>query len=75
MEEENRTEERRGLLTDLGIFALIVGLGLAAIYFSGNWPWFLKMVANLEAEAKDFANIFISNIQSVTDVAKNAPQL
>lgn len=72
MSEEKR---ERGLLGDIAIFVFIIGLGLAAIYMTGNWPWFLKMVANLEAEIQDFISMFTSNIKSVSDVARNAPQL
>ena len=63
----------RGLLTDIAIFVVIVALALLAIYMTGNWPWFLKMVANLEAEARNFANMFVSNIQILTDTVKSTP--
>ena len=65
-------KKERGLLTDIAVFLVIVGLALCAIYFSGNWPWFLEMVADLEAELRSFINTFTSNVQSVTDVVSNA---
>ena len=68
-------KKERGLLTDIAIFIVIVGLGLAAIYATGNWPWFLKMIANLEVEVRDFAEMFVNNIQSLTEVVKSAPSI
>ncbi len=67
MSEESGGE--RGLLTDILIFVLIIGLGLAAIYFSGNWPWFLNIVANLQESVMDFVATFTENVKSVQDVA------
>ncbi len=55
----------RGLLTDIFIFVLIIGLGLAAIYFTGNWPWFLKIMGNLQEGIMDFLATFTENIKSV----------
>ncbi len=66
MSEESGGE--RGLLTDIFIFILIVGLGLAAIYFTGNWPWFLKIVASLQESVMDFVATFTENVKSVQDV-------
>lgn len=66
--------KERGLLGDIAMFALIVGLILVAIYFTGNWPWFLKLVANLEVEIQDFIKMFTNNIKSVLDVAQNVSQ-
>lgn len=74
MSEESKSKER-GLLTDIGIFIVIVGLALAAIYASGNWPWFLKTVANLEVEVRGFINTFTTNIQTVVDTVQNSPQM
>ena len=70
---DERTE--RGLLTDIAIFVVIVVLALSAIYMTGNWPWFLKLLANLEAEVRSFVDMFVNNIQSVTDVVKSAPSV
>lgn len=72
MSEETK---ERGLLTDIAIFIAIVGLGLAAIYATGNWPWFLKMIANLEVEVRNFAEMFVNNVRSVTGVVKSAPSI
>ncbi len=66
--------KERGLLGDIMVFAIIIGLALAAIYATGNWPWFLKMVANLEAEVRDFIGVFTTNVKSVTDVVQTAQQ-
>ena len=62
MSEETK---ERGLLGDIAVFAFVIGLALAAVYFTGNWPWFLKVVANLQAEVLDFVNVFTTNIKSV----------
>ena len=67
--------KERGLLTDIAILIVVVGLGLGAIYTTGNWPWFLRTVSNLEVEARDFVKTFTSNIQSVTDTVKDAPSI
>ena len=72
MSEETK---ERGLLTDIAIFVVVIGLGLGAIYTTGNWPWFLKMLANLEAEVRSFISTLTTNIQSVTDVVKSAPSI
>lgn len=72
MSEETK---KRGLLGDIAMFLFIVGLALAAIYFSGNWSWFLRLMANLEVEIRDFVDLFMSNIKSVVDVAQNASQV
>jgi len=71
MSEETK---ERGLLGDIFVLAIIIGLALAAIYFTGNWPWFLKTVANLEVEVRNFVDMFTNNIKSVGDVAQNAQQ-
>ncbi|MBO6055529.1 MAG: hypothetical protein J6P84_00905 [Alphaproteobacteria bacterium] len=68
MSEETK---ERGLLGDIAVFAFVIGLALAAVYFTGNWPWFLKVVANLQAEVLDFVNVFTTNIKSVINVAQN----
>jgi len=65
MSEESGGE--RGLLTDISIFVLIIGLGLAAIYFTGNWPWFLEIMANLQEGIMDFLATFTENISSVQE--------
>lgn len=63
---------RRGLLGDIAVFAFIVGLILAAIYFTGNWSWFLKTVANLEVEIQNLIKTLTSNVKGVVDVAQVA---
>ena len=68
-------KQERGLLGDIAIFVVVIGLGLAAIYMSGNWPWFLKMVANFETDVKDFVNMFTTNVKDVANIAQNAPQM
>ena len=67
MSEESGGE--RGLLTDIFVFVLIIGLGLAAIYLTGNCPWFLKIVASLQEGVMDLLATFTENIKSVQDVA------
>ena len=59
-------DSKRSLLSDIGIFLLLVGLGLLAIYFSGNWEWFMIMLESFFNELMDFVQLLISNIGSVT---------
>lgn len=68
-------KKERGLLTDIAIFVVVIGLGLGAIYTTGNWPWFVKTVAGLESEVRSFISTFTTNIQSVTDIVKSAPSI
>lgn len=68
MSEEKK---ERGLLGDIVMFALFIGLALAAIYFTGNWPWLMRVVASLEAEFQSFINMFKTNVGSVVDVVQN----
>lgn len=63
--------KERGLLGDIAMFTLIIVLALTVIYFTGNWPWFLKWVANLEAGIRDFVDVFTTNIKSVVGVTQN----
>ncbi len=70
MSEESGGE--RGLLTDIFIFVLIIGLGLAAIYFSGNWPWFMKLFDNFMDGLMEFMAMFTENIKSVAEVVPSA---
>lgn len=58
-------DSKRSLLSDIGIFLLLVGLGLLAIYFSGNWEWFMIMLESFFNELMDFVNMFVSNVGSV----------
>lgn len=67
MSEEKK---ERGLLGDIIMFAFLIGLALAAIYFSGNWPWLMKVVAMLDAEFCKFVDMFKTNVGSVIDVAQ-----
>ena len=72
MSEESGGE--RGLLTDIFIFLLIIGLGLAAIYFTGNWPWFMNLVNRLMEGVFEFAAMFTENVKSVADVVPSAAE-
>ncbi|MCR4623908.1 MAG: hypothetical protein K5780_04635 [Alphaproteobacteria bacterium] len=63
--------KERGLLGDIAMFTFIIVLILAVIYFTGNWPWFLKWVANLEVKIRSFLDVFTTNMKSVVDVAQN----
>lgn len=78
MSEENEKNEKseksgeRGLLTDIFIFLVLAGLALAAIYLTGNWPWFMKMVTNLDMEVRDFIKMFKENIGTVVDTVQTA---
>lgn len=72
MSEESGGE--RGLLTDIFIFVVIVGLGLTAIYLTGHWPWFLKILNNLLDGIMDFSATFTENIKSVSDVSGTVVQ-
>ena len=74
-EENEKSGEKsgeRGLLTDIGIFLLLAGLALAAIYLTGNWPWFMKMVANLDVEVRSFIKMFQENIGTVVNTVQSA---
>ena len=57
----------RGLLVDILIFLAIAGLGLAAIYLSGNWEWFLVVLDDCIREVKDFVQMLMTNIGMVYD--------
>lgn len=59
-------EEKRGLLLDLGIFALVVGLGLAAVYLTGNWDRMMKILMSLDRE---FIKLWQTLCQNIEDVA------
>lgn len=59
---------KRGLLTDICIFAVVIGLALAAVYFTGNWDRMMKMLISLEKELRSFASMFLDNINSVVGV-------
>ena len=72
MGEESGGE--RGLLTDIFIFVLVIGLGLAAIYLTGRWPWFLKILNNLLDGIMDFSATFTENVKSVSDVSGTVVQ-
>lgn len=74
MSEESEKSGERGLLTDIFIFLLLVGLALAAVYFTGNWPWFMKMVANLDVELRNFTKMFQENVGTVVNTVQNIPQ-
>lgn len=63
---DNKSE--RGLLTDLIIFVVIVGLGLAAVYLTGNWDKMIKLLVNLDKELRSFFSMFVENIGSVIGV-------
>jgi hypothetical protein len=75
MSEENEKSgeksSERGLLTDIFMFLVLGGLALAAIYFTGNWPWFMKMVANLDVEIRDFIKMFKDNLGMVADTVQS----
>jgi len=70
MSEESAKKEERGPLTDIFIFLVLAGLALAAIYLTGNWPWFMKMVTNLDVEVRDFIKMFRENIGIVVDTVQ-----
>ena len=67
MSEEKK---ERGLLGDILFFCFLIGLALAAIHFTGNWPWLMKIVASLDAEFQSFVKMFKTNIGTVIDVAQ-----
>ena len=74
-EENEKSGEKsgeRGLLTDIFIFLVLVGLSLAAIYLTGNWPWFMKMIANLDVEVRNFIKMFQENIGTVVNTVQSA---
>ncbi len=74
MSEESEKKEgsgERGLLTDIFIFLVLGGLALAAIYLTGNWPWFMKMVANLDVEVRNFIKMFQENVGTVADTVQS----
>ncbi len=72
MSEESGGE--RGLLTDIFIFVLIIGLGLAAIYLTGRWPWFLGILNNLLEGIMGSVAEFTENVKSVSDVSGTVVQ-
>lgn len=74
MSEEGAKKEERGLLTDIFMFLVLAGLALAAIYLTGNWPWFMKMVANLDVEVRNFVKMFQENVGTVANTVQNIPQ-
>ncbi|MBE6446917.1 MAG: hypothetical protein E7015_00280 [Alphaproteobacteria bacterium] len=65
MSDEHKS---RGLLTDLLILTCIVGLILAAIYFSGNWGAFMTYVSNFDIEARKLLNTLVDNVSYVFGV-------
>ena len=71
-EKNGEKSSERGLLTDIFIFLVLVGLGLAAIYLTGNWPWFMKTVANLDVEVRNFIKMFQENIGTVVNTVQSA---
>ncbi len=72
MSEEKSTE--RGLLTDLFIFILIIGLALVAIYFSGYWDVFMKYLLNIDQEIRNIMFQAKEGIDAVTSATRTLQQ-
>ena len=60
-------EEKRGLLVDIAIFALVVGLGLGAVYLTGNWDRMMKILMSLDKEATALWHTLCQNIDDVAN--------
>ena len=65
MSEDNGGQ--RGLMTDIMIFLFLVCLALGAIYLTGNWDAFMKIMINLDKEIRAFAVTFGANIDTLME--------
>ena len=63
MSDEN---EERSLLVDLLLLGVVVGLGLAAVYFTGNWEKMIKLIINLDKQFRPFISSLVESVKSVT---------
>lgn len=62
----NEDESKRGLLVDIAIFAVVVGLGLLAVWATGNWDRMMKILMSLDRE---FIKLWQTICQNIGDVA------
>lgn len=64
-------EEKRGFLVDMAIFALVVGLGLAAVYLTGKWDLMMKILTSLDREALKLWQTLCQNVEDVANAVES----